>query len=384
MTPSRYVQIHALTQYNGAMLNRDEAGLAKRLPYGGVIRTRISSQCLKRHWRKADGPFSLTNIAADPVRTKELVERAVMTRVAELLPDNELDEATYAALVEALNVGLYGRDGNDRNKRQPLLFGAAETEWLAQRVTAALRDTAEGAPAEAVTDMFNSQSERQNFSAFRQSSTMPAGVIGAMFGRMVTSDVDANIDSAVSVAHAFTVHREESEVDYFTAMEDLAGNRPGASHIGSTEINSGIYYVYVCIDVPTLVANTTGTPSESWQEADRSVAAQAAGNLAGLIATVSTGAKQGSTAPFAYTDGMVVEIGERQPRSLSGAYRFPAAPEMAQAKARLLTRIEECDQLYGQHEVRRQMGFASDEVADQTLDSLTQWIASAVLQGAAA
>ena len=46
----RFLQIHTLTSYAAALLNRDDAGLAKRLPYGGVSRTRISSQR-----RKGDG-----------------------------------------------------------------------------------------------------------------------------------------------------------------------------------------------------------------------------------------------------------------------------------------------------------------------------------------
>src|SRR5262249_27977986 len=48
---SRFVQIHSLTSYPAALLNPDDAGLAKRMPYGGASRIRISSQCLKRHWR---------------------------------------------------------------------------------------------------------------------------------------------------------------------------------------------------------------------------------------------------------------------------------------------------------------------------------------------
>jgi CRISPR system Cascade subunit CasC len=54
MTKSRFLQIHTLHSYTAALLNRDDTGQAKRLIYGGKNRTRISSQCLKRHWRKAE------------------------------------------------------------------------------------------------------------------------------------------------------------------------------------------------------------------------------------------------------------------------------------------------------------------------------------------
>ena len=36
MTTPRFLQIHTLTSYTAALLNRDDSGLAKRLPYGGV------------------------------------------------------------------------------------------------------------------------------------------------------------------------------------------------------------------------------------------------------------------------------------------------------------------------------------------------------------
>ena len=58
MSLPRFIQIHTLHTYPAALLNRDDAGLAKRLPYGGAVRTRISSQCLKRHWRVADDAFA--------------------------------------------------------------------------------------------------------------------------------------------------------------------------------------------------------------------------------------------------------------------------------------------------------------------------------------
>ena len=62
----RFLQIHTLHSYTAALLNRDDSGLAKRMPFGRVMRTRISSQCLKRHWRTADDTFSIRNIPNAP------------------------------------------------------------------------------------------------------------------------------------------------------------------------------------------------------------------------------------------------------------------------------------------------------------------------------
>ena len=57
MPTPRFLQIHTLHSYPAALLNRDDSGLAKRMPFGGAVRTRISSQCLKRHWRTAQDEF---------------------------------------------------------------------------------------------------------------------------------------------------------------------------------------------------------------------------------------------------------------------------------------------------------------------------------------
>ena len=379
MPTPRFIQIHALQNYTGVLLNRDDSGLAKTMPYGGVLRTRISSQCLKRHWRKAEGEYALSAIEPDPVRTKELVDLAIMSKVREKSQD--LNEETAKATITELNSGLYGEKGNDPKSRQPLLFGQPEIEYLAGKVTGIIAANPEpDGAAKAVRTLFDKKNEGNNFQAFRQSAAMPAGLIGAMFGRMMTSDNSANIDAAVHVAHAFTVSGEEKEIDYFTAMEELSAD-PGAAHIGDAEINSGIYYVYVCIDVSALTSNTTGCSPEQWLESERTVAAETASRLAGLVATVSPGAKKGSTAPYGYARALLVEAGERQPRSLAGAYRAPAKPDFNNAIEQLKLELENHDDLYGTHEAR-QMAVMGDNQGT-TLAQIIQWTRDAILKGEA-
>jgi len=123
MPEPRFLQIHTLSPYTAALLNRDDSGLAKRLPYGGVLRTRISSQCLKRHWRIADDPHSLGTIdgAKAAWRSRELVTRKVL---------GELRERFSGAIVDALEpeiqMSVYGDKGTTRKSRQTLLFRQPE------------------------------------------------------------------------------------------------------------------------------------------------------------------------------------------------------------------------------------------------------------------
>jgi CRISPR system Cascade subunit CasC len=375
MPAPNFIQIHALHNYTGTLLNRDDSGMAKTMPYGGVTRTRISSQCLKHHWRKAEGEYALTRIQPDPVRTKELAEAAIMSRVHEQLPDTDPELAK--TIIQGLNERLYGPKGNE----QPLLFGQSEVNYLSDKITAILTENGNNDQAiKAVTLLLDKKAEGDNFAAFRQSQAMPAGLIGAMFGRMMTSDPNANIDAAVHVAHAFTTHGEEKEIDYFTAMEELS-NDPGAAHIGEVEINSGIYYVYLCVDVRALTANTTGRPPEEWLQSDRSIAAETVANLVGQVATVSPGAKKGSTAPYGYAKYMMVEAGERQPRSLSGAYRTPSNPELRDAAEKLRGEVNCNDMNYGPHEARKTMANIPGESGEHTLTQLVDWVRETVARG---
>ena len=88
----------------------------------------------------------------------------------------------------------------------------------------------------------------------RATTAMPGGIVAALFGRMVTSDPAANVEAPIHVAHAFTVHAEETEGDYFTALDDLdAGN--GTATIQDTELTSGIFYGYSVVDIEQLVSN---------------------------------------------------------------------------------------------------------------------------------
>src|SRR4051794_20673182 len=48
---SQFLQLHLLTFYPPANLNRDDTGRPKTATVGGVSRLRISSQALKRAWR---------------------------------------------------------------------------------------------------------------------------------------------------------------------------------------------------------------------------------------------------------------------------------------------------------------------------------------------
>lgn len=130
MPTPRFLQIHTLTSYPAVLLNRDDAGLAKRLPYGGTVRTRVSSQCLKRHWRVVrDEEWSLDKTGAPlSVRSREVFKYAIRPRLVERVTD--VDPTVIDAAGAGLSRALYGTKAGVVRNRQALLFGWREVDYL--------------------------------------------------------------------------------------------------------------------------------------------------------------------------------------------------------------------------------------------------------------
>ena len=416
MTTPRFLQIHTLHSYPAALLNRDDSGLAKRMPFGDAVRTRISSQCLKRHWRMAEDEFALNAIAGskEALRSRNIVDRSL---IQPLRDDNSASEDVLNAIQDAFNAELYGEKGIVERDRQPLLFGLPEVEYLRVKASA-IRDGHADDPkaagevakglliidekisratgntktalrnARKAAEEFFSGDEIKNFAAFRKTATLPGGLVGALFGRMVTSDPGANIDAAIHVAHAFTVHNEESESDYFSVVDDLQqkDEDAGAAHIGDMELSAGLFYGYVVVDVPGLISNLEGCDAKDWESADKDLAGKVVEHLIHLIATVSPGAKLGSTAPYACADLMLVEAGSRQPRSLANAFRKPVKAQVEDATSALSICLGKLDAAYGGKETRRVMSVEDCDIPQSErvgLDDLANWVSDAVRSGKA-
>ena len=365
MPEPRFLQIHFLAPYTAALLNRDDSGLAKRLPYGGSLRTRVSSQCLKRHWRIADDPHGLDKIEGKDAafRSRGLVTKKVIESLR-----SDFAEEVVDALEPILQKAVYGDKGDVKKTRQTLLMGAPELEWLASEVHKLANEAAGDAEAAKRLAGTWAKDIRANIKAMRENTTLPAGLVGALFGRMVTSDPDANITAPVHVAHAFTVHAEEAESDYFVAVDDLTSDdETGADTIQETELTSGLFYGYVVVDIPLLLGNLGG---------DAAMAGQVLHNLIYLIAEVSPGAKLGSTAPYGRASLMLLEVGDRQPRSLAEAYRKACAPDTGIAFTRLSNQLKTLDNVYATGEERRLLALSNSDIpaAERaTLAELATW-----------
>lgn len=394
-TLPRFIQIHTLHNYPAALLNRDDAGLAKRLPYGNAIRTRISSQCLKRHWRVADDVFSLSALAASLGMELEQRSTYFMDEVKKQLVEKSVPEAVAIGVVEGLIEGMkLNRDAKKKDKvktSEVILLGAKEVEYLRDfTLPIALQHVEAKTAFKAVKDAVDASSK--DFKENLKTMLSQSGLVSAMFGRMVTSDVLTSRDAAVYVAHAFTVHEAQVENDYFTVVDDLTKDQ-GSAGIFDTELASGLYYGYVVVDVPQLVANLEGVKIEDCFKVgsdQRELAAKVVHHLLHLIATVSPGAKRGSTAPFEWAKLMLVEAGDWQPRSLAGAFQNALSTDgdkiRERAVGQLADELQRLDAAYGAPSERRFLSVDACQVPGAErlpLASLTQWVQDRIVSGAA-
>lgn len=410
-TEPRFLQIHTLTSYPASLLNRDDAGFAKRIPFGDATRTRISSQCLKRHWRTFDGDVSLNNIESAPpesVRSrisfeefvvKPLVKegvsldiaRAVAEKLMSVLLGSEAKKARGKSTAKSKKKGTKAKArSEDENTdagidavktAQVTVLGRPELEYLCELT----REACEGAKTpeqgqDAIVERLKDKELKKNIAALHPGS-LEAGLGAALFGRMVTGDILSRTDAALHVAHSFTVHSQQSESDYFSAIDDLAreSGEQGSGHINASELTSGLFYGYVVVDYRKLTENLGG---------NMKLAADVLDRLLHIIATVSPGAKLGSTAPYACSHLVLVESGRTQPRTLANAFleAVPTRGNLAQNAYRALAdHIEELDAMYGNGLARAHAGLKTDEyfAEKKTLKDLASWTRDQVAGGTA-
>ena len=381
-----FIQLHALTSYPSTLLNRDDAGFAKQLPFGGATRTRVSSQCLKYHWRNFDGEHALYKMdVPESLRSRETFYRRIVKPLVEKGHPEPLVACAALALQERLlsddRVNLSPLKGLLKDEDDPrevletnqvTIFGAPEMRYLRDLATEKVEEVTDEFPVflngeepdnstisdatKALRD-FSKGDLRKNLRGLELAS----GLDAAMFGRMATSDVLARGDAAVHVAHAFTTHAQELESDYFSAVDELRRDEPeesgelGAGHINTQELTSGLFYSYVVVDVPLLVSNLSGVEREDWRDGNTDLAAEVMRRFAHLMATVSPGAKLGSTAPYSYAQCLFAEASTAQPRTLANAFQKPVRTDdvLANSYGKLGRYVDEIDQMYGAQTDRR-------------------------------
>ncbi|WP_440571838.1 type I-E CRISPR-associated protein Cas7/Cse4/CasC [Streptomyces sp. KR2] len=254
--PRAYVDVHVIQTVPPANMNRDDQGNPKDAMYGGVRRSRVSSQA----WKRATRMHFAQNRPEEDHATRTRGVAAALTEKLSTLPGVP-DEESAARLATSLLAPLGIKAGKKAGDTAYLFFyGQRQLDRLATLITGrapellALSDKKrEAAIAElGVQEIFRTEH--------------PLEV--ALFGRMVADLASLRVDAATQVAHALSTHAVDLEFDYFTAVDDETRrrNETGAGMIGHIGFNSATLYRYATVGLHQLKHNLAAgrEPNAAW------------------------------------------------------------------------------------------------------------------------
>ena len=297
-----YLEVHVIQNLPPSNVNRDDTGAPKAAIYGGVNRLRVSSQAWKRAARESFGAD--IDEAQRSTRTKRIV-RLLAGRIQ---ARREMDEDRAGQLaVDALNAaGVKVTPLKGKQEAKPSIADA-EADALFFISNQQLENLAELAVA--------SGDDAIDKKAAKAAIDKDHGVEIALFGRMVASTPDLNVDAAVQVAHAISTHAIDPQGDFYTAVDDAKGRDEdsGAGMMGTIEFASATLYRYAAVGLELLAENLGDVPLTG--EA-------AAAFVKGFALSLPSG-KKNSFAADTLPSAIVITLRDTRPLSLVGAFERP-------------------------------------------------------------
>jgi len=382
---SQFIQLHILTSYPPANLNRDDLGRPKTAVMGGSQRLRISSQSLKRAWRTSD-LFGQALANHKGIRTKEIgikVYEAITTgrslsAVIAGKPSNETtagisEDAARKWAWKIASVFVDKPEGKtaEKAKDEPKKTKSNVDKDTLKSEQLVFFDPDEIKKIDSLISVVVKEKRdwtRKELESLPKQSDYSAADL-AMFGRMLASSPKANAEAAVQVAHAISVHEVAVEDDYFTAVDVLneGAEDAGAAHIGETEFAAGLFYLYVCINRELLQKNLGD---------NKELAGNALKALTEAAAKIAPSGKQNSFASRARASYILAEKGDEQPRSLAVAFLKPVSGKdmLSEAINALTTTRENMDKVYGASAKKPELMNAV--TGEGKLDAILNYVAS--------
>jgi len=324
------IEIHMIQNHSPSNLNRDDLGAPKTCLFGGVTRARISSQCLKRSIRRSEH-FQKALEEDGGVRTRSLIREIARRAHGNGQPPEGLIKRIRKVFEDG-GLAIKNIEG-DAN--------ATDILWFVP----------------------NSGIEKMGEAARSQKADLAkaiASVLGekprvpdiALSGRMTEFDAKGpftnlesfRVEAALAAAHAISTHEVINEVDYFTAVDDLATG-PAAGHVNEAMFASACFYKHFCIDWDQLVSNLGG---------NLELAAATVKHFLYAAALSTPSGKQKSFAAFNPPEGILVEVKTEHPTPVSYANAFadPVPPKtqrglIGESIARLGQHVYETAQGFG-------------------------------------
>lgn len=339
--PARFIDVHVLQSVPVSALNRDDLNAIKSVEYGGVRRTRVSSQC----WKRALRENFQDAISKYATRTRRIAEGVANVLTEKHDWPEQLAQKAGAHVVAASGIafevasesvdepGTTSSDKESANTPQKKRSSKKTRQPIPNKVTNnGLVYLTEGALedlAEIVVQHRRKLEKAGDITGEKQTGSLlpddvrdiirrSNAVIGT-FGRMLSEVDQAGVDGAVQVAHALTTHRSDIQVDYFGAVDDLTaewGDSTGSGYMDEAEFSAGTFYRFGTIDLRELRANM----GKCCDAEDPRVIA---GTFLGSFIRSLPQAKKNSTAPHTAPDLVHIAVRADRPLSFAAAFETP-------------------------------------------------------------
>ncbi len=248
----RLIELHILQSFPVSCLNRDDVGAPKTAVFGGAVRARISSQCLKRAIRHAAQQVLEESFQGSRTRkaAEDLAAALVKREWSELEARQTADEVLHSFLAKDAKKGKKAKKKDEEGDDVPgttstlLYFSPSEIELLADGI-----DTA----SKAGGDKHAAKQKDAALKALGKGLPKDAVDIG-IFGRMVANAPDVTLEGAAMFSHALSTHKTDNDLDFWTAVDDekALGDDAGAANMGIAEFNSACYYRYAALNLDLL------------------------------------------------------------------------------------------------------------------------------------
>ncbi|WP_331751397.1 type I-E CRISPR-associated protein Cas7/Cse4/CasC (plasmid) [Streptomyces sp. NBC_00715] len=347
-----FLDVHALQTVPPSNLNRDDTGAPKTAIYGGVPRSRVSSQAWKRAIREYFSDEHLLDPSELGVRTKKVVEL-----LADRIQDGDPSVGRETALALAdetikatgLKTEVPKRKADKAKATEGAADPAPEAKYLVF-LSARQLDGLARLAGDSAADPAAFWKQKETKDKARGIADTRHSVDIALFGRMVADATDYSVDAAAQVAHAIGVHRVEIESDYFTAVDDEAKEEEtGAGMIGTVDFNSSTLYRYAALGVHQL-ADTLGEGLREDEPRTEPVRRAVEAFVHSFVASLPTG-KINTFGHHTLPDAVIVKLRTTRPVSFVAAFEDPIRGDQGghvrEACDRLAAYVPDIERTYG-------------------------------------
>jgi CRISPR system Cascade subunit CasC len=222
-----YLENYSLHAFPAHNLNRDQSQMNKTLEIGGSLRSRISSQAIKRSVR---------------TRRNHAGKRASNEQIAELLQQELQLTDEHTQWVKAALKNLV-KDGKKKTKdtKEDGSEGKAEKSALVYIDYSALK--------QALQSFLQDDTSQEDLEQLVNDTTKAISPDIAMNGRMLANAHLHKVTSAIQYAHSYSTHPIFLGEDFWVAIDDLKIETQGAGIMGSRSFASAVMFGHTNLSI---------------------------------------------------------------------------------------------------------------------------------------